>query len=299
MKPSGISIVIVTLNAEQWIARLLESFQNTNTFKPVEFIIIDHGSTDQTLEIMAQYATRIFIRLIKRGHNHSFAGSLNFGARKAKFPHLVFLSAGFQFSSNLLHAVLAKLTDPSIGAVGILPKVYSDGYIPHKNIRKGGDINLACDTEKILFCFLPIQHESLHKEQNLARGLFNMVKGGFLSCRKADFINLRGFFEGYDNGYAYIDFCIKLALCMQLKSYCMVDLCLHPADFHDSSSILQSSYSKARRRNENLLKKRIISYIHQIGTKRILDPYPGKSLDRSRSSTLNVSLQTQYSLNAT
>ena len=294
MKPPGISIVIVTLNGEQWVTRLLKSFLNKNTFKPVEFIIIDHGSTDQTLEIIAQYATRIFIRLIKRGHNHSFAASLNFGANKAKFPFLVFLSAGFKFNSDLLHAAMAKLTDPSTGAVGIRPKVYSDSYLSHKNIRKGSDINLACDIEKILFCFLPLRHESLHKEQNLARGLFDLIKGRFISCRKGDFNNLTGFFEGYDNGYAYIDFCIRLAFFMHLKSYCMEDLSTSDADFQDSYRTPQSSYTLAAQRNEMLFKKRIITYIHQISTKRILNQFPETLLDsNNRSSAVRVSIQAE------
>ena len=67
MTKSGISIIILTLNGVKHLERLPETFLETNTHAPVELIIIDHGSTDKTSEVVSLYATRAFIRLINRG----------------------------------------------------------------------------------------------------------------------------------------------------------------------------------------------------------------------------------------
>jgi hypothetical protein len=61
MAKSGISIIILTQNKAKHLERLLETFFDTNTHAPVEFIIIDHGSTDNTSAVVYSYATKAFI----------------------------------------------------------------------------------------------------------------------------------------------------------------------------------------------------------------------------------------------
>ncbi len=52
---SLVSIVIPCYNAERWVAETLESCL-AQTYRPLEIIVIDDGSTDDSLAIIKRYA---------------------------------------------------------------------------------------------------------------------------------------------------------------------------------------------------------------------------------------------------
>lgn len=56
--PKLASIVIPCYNAQKWIAAAIESCLN-QTYSPIEIIVIDDGSSDQSLEIVKRYSDRI------------------------------------------------------------------------------------------------------------------------------------------------------------------------------------------------------------------------------------------------
>lgn len=78
-----ISVVMSVYNSRDYLKEAIESILN-QTFKEFEFIIIDDGSTDDSIEIIRQYASidsRII--LIENESNIGLAGSLNKGIRRA------------------------------------------------------------------------------------------------------------------------------------------------------------------------------------------------------------------------
>lgn len=75
-----ISVLLPVYNAEQYIKETVESILN-QTFSNFEFIIIDDGSTDRSLEILQGYAKEDGrIRLISR-ENKGLADTLNEGLK--------------------------------------------------------------------------------------------------------------------------------------------------------------------------------------------------------------------------
>jgi rhamnosyltransferase len=83
------SIVIRAYNEEKHIGRLLEGLRQ-QTLKDVEIILVDSGSTDQTVSIAEAFGARI-VRIPSA--EFTFGRSLNFGLRQATREFVVIASA--------------------------------------------------------------------------------------------------------------------------------------------------------------------------------------------------------------
>ncbi len=84
-----VSVIIPCFNAEQWIADAIESCL-TQTYPAIEVIVIDDGSTDQSLKIIEHYANKITWKTIDhKGGSHA----RNFGMTLANGEYIQFLDA--------------------------------------------------------------------------------------------------------------------------------------------------------------------------------------------------------------
>jgi len=93
------SIIIRTLNEELYLDQLIEKIksQNLNSYLKYEIILVDSGSTDNTLKI----AERHKINIIKiKKEEFSFGRSLNYGCKFANGKMLVFISGHCVPSNN-------------------------------------------------------------------------------------------------------------------------------------------------------------------------------------------------------
>ena len=102
----ALSIITVCYNEAARIALTCESIVK-QTFQCFEWIVIDGGSTDGTLEILKQYATRInyFVSEKDRGIYHA----MNKGIIQAHGTYLLFLNGGdYFYESETLAKVFAS-----------------------------------------------------------------------------------------------------------------------------------------------------------------------------------------------
>ena len=81
MKEPLISVLLCTYNDEKYIYKAVKSILD-QTFENFEFIIINDGSTDRTLEILKQFDDKRIILIDKP--NTGLTDSLNLGVSKAK-----------------------------------------------------------------------------------------------------------------------------------------------------------------------------------------------------------------------
>ncbi len=265
MTKSGISIIILTLNGAKHLERLLETFFETNTHAPVELIIIDHGSTDKTSEVVSLYATRAFIRLINRGRNYSFASSCNLGASKARHPHLLFLNNDIIYTSDVIPAAMARLADPTIGAVGVRldddPANIPQGKEP--SVQHTG-ISFEWDDKKEFYRPVQIRHKSLAEAREIKNGYYPAVTGAFLLCRKGDFEKLGGFYEEYDYGFEDIDFCLQLASGLNKKCWCINDMSLQHLEGAARKLVPYEVKKSRRQKNDALFKQRMGEQVKRL-----------------------------------
>ena len=89
MSNPDISIVIRTLNEERYIEDLLSGIETQQSQFTHEVVLIDSGSTDNTLSIANQYGCRI-LHICRE--EFSFGRSLNRACEGAKGSFLVFVS---------------------------------------------------------------------------------------------------------------------------------------------------------------------------------------------------------------
>lgn len=83
-----VSVIIRTKNEAKHLGDLLEMLKK-QTFKDLEVIVVDSGSTDGTLEIAKRYGTKI-IKI--DNDNFTFPYASNIGAENAQGKYLVYIS---------------------------------------------------------------------------------------------------------------------------------------------------------------------------------------------------------------
>ncbi|MFA4884194.1 MAG: glycosyltransferase [Candidatus Margulisiibacteriota bacterium] len=108
------SIIIRTFNEGAHLARLLETIKS-QSYKNWEIIIVDSGSTDNTLEVAGRYPVKI-VKI--RSEEFSFGRSLNLGCRNANGDYLIFVSGHAYPQDNIwLNNLIQSFEDDKIAMV--------------------------------------------------------------------------------------------------------------------------------------------------------------------------------------
>lgn len=98
-----VSIVTPCFNGERFIRRLLDSVLNQN-YKKIEFIVIDDGSEDNSLEILHGYEEKFRKRGIKyivlSKNNGGAASAINLGLRQYSGDYITFIDADDFLNEN-------------------------------------------------------------------------------------------------------------------------------------------------------------------------------------------------------
>lgn len=124
-----LSIIIITLNEEKNLPRLLKSIKKQK-YKDYEIIVSDAGSKDRTKEIAIKAGCKITKGgLPARGRNN--------GTRVAKGEYILFLDADVLLPRNFLEKVMREMKDDKVDIATVhhkpmtknkLEKFYHKGY---------------------------------------------------------------------------------------------------------------------------------------------------------------------------
>jgi GT2 family glycosyltransferase/glycosyltransferase involved in cell wall biosynthesis len=249
---NAVSIIILTRNAAQHLDNCLNSFIKTNTHNPVELIIIDHASTDNTADVVAKYRNKGDIQYIHRDRNYTFSESCNFGATRARHPYLLFLNNDIHYTDDVLGKAVETLRkDEKIGAVGVrlddVPAQDKTQTIQHLGIEFKWNEKRGYHQPQ------QIRHPSL-KDFLSAPTTYNLqpttaVTAAAMLVRKSDFNALNGFSEAYTYGLEDIDFCLRLERDIKKKCFCILDMGLQHVDgatrkgmYKDKSEVIENNH---------------------------------------------------------
>jgi GT2 family glycosyltransferase len=110
-----VSVLITTFNSAQFIGPCLDSLRR-QTYKPLEIIIVDNSSTDQTRALLEPLGTDFTV--ILNEINVGFAAAQNQTARIAKGTWLLSLNPDVVLETDFIaRLVAAGETDPTFGSV--------------------------------------------------------------------------------------------------------------------------------------------------------------------------------------
>ncbi|MBB3188406.1 glycosyltransferase family 2 protein [Microbacter margulisiae] len=100
-----LSIITINLNNAEGLRKTIESVIN-QTFTDFEYIIIDGGSTDESVDIIRQFADRITYWISEP--DTGIYNAMNKGIKKAEGEYLQFLNSGdWLYSESILKEVFA------------------------------------------------------------------------------------------------------------------------------------------------------------------------------------------------
>lgn len=109
-----ISIITVTYNAEKFIEKTIQSIIN-QTYKNIEFIIVDGKSKDNTLKIIENYSTNI--NKIISEKDSGIYDAMNKGIDLSTGDFITFLNAGDDYIDNNVLSNLFENLDKNINIV--------------------------------------------------------------------------------------------------------------------------------------------------------------------------------------
>lgn len=202
------TVVIPNLNGAGWLKDSIESIF-AQTEQDFELIVIDNGSTDESLEMARGYIGRENYTLIENKSNTGFSAAVNAGIRAAKGEFVaLFNNDAFAQPDWLEQLLHCAEQDPKIFSVASLMLRY---YEPELADDAGDYVNLlgwACKTgdglkasryQKEKRCFTACGGAALYRKSVLDQiGLFD--ENFFAYLEDVD-IGWRGLSLGYKNVY--------------------------------------------------------------------------------------------------
>ena len=113
-----ISVVMPAFNAERYVAAAIESILS-QTYGDFEFVIVNDGSTDRTLDIIKGYAERDPRFRVITQDNQGISSALNRGIQETRYEWIAVMHADDVSMSNRLEKQLqAALNKPNVVAWG-------------------------------------------------------------------------------------------------------------------------------------------------------------------------------------
>lgn len=119
-----VSIIVPTYNVERYVEECIDSLLN-QTYKNIEIIVIDDGSKDATVYLLAKYADKI--KLIVHGNNKKQGARRNEGIKKAQGKYLYFIDSDDWIEPDTIEKTVANLEETNADLVRFNGAVFYEG----------------------------------------------------------------------------------------------------------------------------------------------------------------------------
>ncbi len=134
-----VSIILPMYNAEKYIKDTIYSVLN-QTFKDIELIIVDDGSTDNSYEIckeIQQLDNRIVLEKIE---NKGVSNARNYGIEMAKGKYVMFIDSDDKYDINIVEKMVKGIESSDL-LVCKFKELRPNGKIKFRNIKYNYEIS--------------------------------------------------------------------------------------------------------------------------------------------------------------
>ncbi len=196
------SVIIPVYNKWELTAQCLRRLRETTVEFPFEVIVVDNGSSDETVTELDTMGATLFGDSFHAFHlptNSNFGPACNYGAQKAASSFLFFLNNDTLptpgWAPPLMTGIMESTT---IGAVGPL-LLYADDTVQHAGVA------FTIRNTVHLYQHFPSDHPVVRKRRQV-----QTLTAAALLINRELFLSLEGFFDGYRNGFEDVDLCLHL-----------------------------------------------------------------------------------------
>ena len=146
MSNSNISIIVPVYNVEEYLRKCVDSLLS-QTYRHIEIILVDDGSTDSSGEICDEYATRSNRVRAIHTENRGLSAARNRGLEEAVSTYISFVDSDDWVEEEMYTTLLRNIvgSKADISCVGVKSD-YNEG----QDILKKTDDVIECNTEEFL-----------------------------------------------------------------------------------------------------------------------------------------------------
>lgn len=124
-KNPKVSVIIPVYNAEKYLRQCLDSIVN-QTLKDVEIICVNDGSTDNSLDILNQYAAKDKRFKVYNKKNTGPADTRNIGLKNATGEYLWFVDADDECARNACETIYNKMSQNNLDVFCFCAEVFDE-----------------------------------------------------------------------------------------------------------------------------------------------------------------------------
>jgi glycosyltransferase involved in cell wall biosynthesis len=218
-----VSVVIPTYNRPQYVTQAIDSVLN-QTYPNIEVLVINDGSTDNTLDVLASYKDRI--RIVTK-QNAGLSAARNTGIRESRGELIAFLDDDDRWLPHKLTVQAPLFADPKVNLVHTAGHFFdeSNGW---ENIQFFGDVDF---------------HDVLDMKIIYVQSVI---------ARKTVFDDI-GFFDEALRSCEDVDMWLRISSKYRMTGIdnCTVDIRCHAASMQHNIEVMYTSLSKVLERNSH------------------------------------------------
>lgn len=163
-----VSIIMLVCNAQSYLDKSIQSILN-QTYRNLELIIVDQGSTDDSLSIIATYQKEHLdrIQLISQ-QNYGTSAALNVGIDKSNCPYIMFIDRGDYLQEEILALMMEEAKETDADLVLTNARIIEDKEQKHVQVRFSGKMKARVESiyenKDLLNTILPFFWGKLYKK---------------------------------------------------------------------------------------------------------------------------------------
>ncbi|MDD7764373.1 MAG: glycosyltransferase family 2 protein [Peptoniphilaceae bacterium] len=142
-----ISVIVPIYNVEKYLKKSVESIIN-QTYKNLEIILVNDGSTDRSLEISKEYEKKDMRIKVYEKINGGLSDARNFGFNKSSGDYIIFIDSDDYIETDMIKSLYTnmKKEDADVSVCGVY-NVYSNKKTPQCEDK---NIYFVCNKIKFL-----------------------------------------------------------------------------------------------------------------------------------------------------